>query len=166
MCPLLLHDFKTSKKYFNFEFYHLMTRGDLGNIPVVMFIRWKHLLVFFYLPDICEEGASELEELGSHTVIAKDADSKRQLTEPLKTFIYVPEPAGRERSREGEGGRRRAKCSAPKAAFEVQPSHLISVTQDGGDCERVTASAARPPPPLTLWVCVGSVLKFKSEVES
>lgn len=81
-----------------------MTRGDLGNIPVVMFISWKHLLVFFYLPDICEEGASELEKLGSRTVIAKDADSKRQLTEPLKTFIYVPEPAGRERSREGEGG--------------------------------------------------------------
>lgn len=63
----------------------------------------------------------------------------------------MPEPAGRERSWRG---RRRAKCSAPKAAFEVQPSHLISVTQERGDCERVTASAARPPPPLRVSVCV------------
>ena len=71
---------------------------------MVMFISWKHLLVLFYLTDICEEGASGPKELGGNTVIATDADSKRQLTEPLKSFIYVPEPAGRERSREGEGG--------------------------------------------------------------
>lgn len=45
-----------------------------------------------------------LEELGVNTVIVKDADSKRQLTEPLRNFIYVPEPAGRERSQEGDGG--------------------------------------------------------------
>lgn len=69
-----------------------------------MFPKWRHLLFLFYLTDICGEGASVLKELGGKTVIAEDADSKRQLTEPLKTFIYVPEPAGRERSGEGEGG--------------------------------------------------------------
>lgn len=41
---------------------------------------------------------------GSETVIAKDVDSKRQLTEPLKSFIYAPEPAGRERGRGRKGG--------------------------------------------------------------
>lgn len=54
-----------------------------------------------YPADICEEGGSELLELkvlGGDAVIAKDVDSKRQLTEPLKSFIYAPEP---ERGREG-----------------------------------------------------------------
>ncbi len=46
----------------------------------------------------------ELKVLGGVTVIAKDVDSKRQLTEPLKSFIYAPEPAGRERGRGREGG--------------------------------------------------------------
>jgi hypothetical protein len=32
--------------------------------------------------------------LTGDTVIAKDADSKRQLTVPLKSFIYAPEQAG------------------------------------------------------------------------
>lgn len=53
------------------------------------------------------EGGSvllELKVLGGDTVIAKDVDSKRQLTEPLKSFIYAPEPAGRERGRGREGG--------------------------------------------------------------
>lgn len=46
----------------------------------------------------------ELKVLGGDTVIAKDVDSKRQLTEPLKSFIYAPEPAGRGRGRGREGG--------------------------------------------------------------
>lgn len=46
----------------------------------------------------------ELKVLGGDTVIAKDADSKMQLTEPLKSFIYAPEPAVRERGRRREGG--------------------------------------------------------------
>lgn len=61
----------------------------------------------FYLADICKEGGSELPELkvlGGDTVIAKDVDSKRQLTEPLKSFIYAPEPAGKEGGRGREGG--------------------------------------------------------------
>lgn len=40
----------------------------------------------YYLTDICKEGGSvilELKVLGSDTVIAKDADSKMQLTDPL-----------------------------------------------------------------------------------
>lgn len=45
---------------------------------------------------------SGLKALGGNTVIAKDVDSKRQLTEPLKSFIYVLEPAGRGRGRETE----------------------------------------------------------------
>lgn len=61
----------------------------------------------------------ELRVLGSDTVIAKDVDSKRQLTEPLKSFIYAPEPAGRKREgREGEGERGRAECTSPKAALK------------------------------------------------
>ncbi len=67
----------------------------------------KHLLLLFYLADICKEGGSELLELkvlGGVTIITKDVDSKRQLTEPLKSFIYAPEPAGRERGRGREGG--------------------------------------------------------------
>lgn len=47
---------------------------------------------------------SELKALGGDTVIAKDADSEMQLTEPLKSFIYAPEPAGREKGRGREGG--------------------------------------------------------------
>ena len=54
--------------------------------------------------------------LGGDTVIAKDVDSKRQLTEPLKSFIYAPEPAGRERERKRERGR--AECTAPNAALK------------------------------------------------
>lgn len=42
---------------------------------------------------------SELRVLGGDAVIAKDVDSKRQLTEPLKSFIYAPEPAGRRRGK-------------------------------------------------------------------
>lgn len=44
----------------------------------------------------------ELKVFGGDTVIAKDVDSKRQLTEPLKSFIYAPQPAGRKRGRERE----------------------------------------------------------------
>lgn len=68
--------------------------------------------------------------LGGDTVIAKDVDSKRQLTEPLKSFIYAPEPAGGERKEEGE---REGRVHNSKSSFEVQPSHLISVLQDQGD---------------------------------
>lgn len=57
----------------------------------------------------------ELKVLGGDTVIAKDVDSKRQLTEPLKSFIYAPEPAGKERGRGREG---RAECTTPKAALK------------------------------------------------
>lgn len=108
MCPLRLHVFSSilqiqglrgcSPKRFSFCVFPL--NGDL----MLTLIGWKHLLFLFYPSDICEEGDSALREFGGNTVIAKDADSKRQLTEPLKTFIYVPEPAGRERRREGEGG--------------------------------------------------------------
>lgn len=56
----------------------------------------------------------ELKVLGGDTIIAKDVDSKRQLTEPLKSFIYALEPAGRERQRE----RGRAECTTPKAALK------------------------------------------------
>lgn len=72
----------------------------------------------------------ELRVLGGVTVIAKDVDSKRQLTEPLKSFIYAPEPAGRERGEEGE---REGRVHNSKSSFEVQPSHLISVIRDHGD---------------------------------
>lgn len=49
---------------------------------------------------------SELRVLGGDAVIAKDVDSKRQLTEPLKSFIYAPEPAGRRRGkRQSERGK-------------------------------------------------------------
>lgn len=94
----------------------------------------KPKISLFYLADICKEGGSELSELkvlGGDTVIAKDVDSKRQLTEPLKSFIYAPEPAGGERERKRERGR--AECTTSKSSFEVQPSHLISVIQDHGD---------------------------------
>lgn len=74
----------------------------------------------------------ELKVLGGDTVIAKDVDSKRQLTEPLKSFIYAPQPAGRKRGRERE---REGRVHNSKSSFEVQPSHLISVTRDHGDCE-------------------------------
>lgn len=70
----------------------------------------------FYL-DICKEGGSELLELkvlGGDTVIAKDVDSKRQLTEPLKSFIYAPEPAVREREEEGE---REARVQSSKSSL-------------------------------------------------
>lgn len=56
----------------------------------------------------------KLQAFGGNTVIAKDVDSKRQLTEPLNGFIYAPEPTGRERKRERE----RAECTAPKAALK------------------------------------------------
>lgn len=65
------------------------------------------LLSILSIADICREGGSkllELQVLGSDTVIAKDVDSKTQLTEPLKSFIYAPEPAGRGRGRGREGG--------------------------------------------------------------
>ena len=41
---------------------------------------------------VCSE-LSELKVLTGDTVIAKDVDSKRQLTVPLKSFIYAPERA-------------------------------------------------------------------------
>lgn len=75
----------------------------------------------------------ELKVLGGDTVIAKDVDSKRQLTEPLKSFIYAPEPAGRERGsareREREGVRGRAEHATPKAA--LKSSRLTSSLSPG-----------------------------------
>lgn len=88
---------------------------------------------------------SELRVLGGDAVIAKDVDSKRQLTEPLKSFIYAPEPAGRRRGKRQSEGEGRQECTTSKKkkpyCFEVQPSHLISVAGDRGDCERLTAEA-------------------------
>lgn len=46
----------------------------------------KHYFCLNYQADICKEGGSailELALLGRDTVIAKDADSQMQLTEPL-----------------------------------------------------------------------------------
>ena len=101
----------------------------------------------------------ELSVLGGDTVIAKDVDSKRQLTEPLKSFIYAPEPAGRERGREGRG---RAKCTAPCAAlkFSRRTSSLSSAT---AAIDRLLQQS------LTrglLLLKARSVVKFKSEVGS
>lgn len=79
---------------------HLYTKSKK-----VIFKSRKRLRLLFYLADICKEGGSVLsglKALGGNTVIAKDVDSKRQLTEPLKSFIYVLEPAGRGRGRETE----------------------------------------------------------------
>lgn len=95
-----------------------------------IFINWKHLLLLLYLADICKEGGFvilELKVLGGDTVIAKDVDSKRQLTEPLKSFIYAPQPAGRKRGRERERGR--AECTTPKAA--LKSSRLTSSLSPG-----------------------------------
>lgn len=85
---------------------------------------------------MCEEGGSvisELRVLGGDAVIAKDVDSKRQLTEPLKSFIYAPEPAGRRRGKRQSEREARQECTTSRKkkkepyCFEVQPSHLISV---------------------------------------
>lgn len=57
---------------------------------------------------------SELRVLGGDAVIAKDVDSKRQLAEPLKSFIYAPEPAGRRRGKRQSEREGKQECTTSK----------------------------------------------------
>lgn len=109
------------------------------------------------------EGGSvllELKVLGSDTVIAKDVDSKRQLTEPLKSFIYAPEPAGRKRG-EREGGR--AECTSPKAALK---SSRLTSSLSPRTTVIVSEWLLRQSLIHSLLLHKNVGMKFKSEVES
>lgn len=90
---------------------------------------YLHQSCLFCLADICNDVPFKPNVFGCDTVIAKDVDSRRQLTEPLKGFIYAMEPTGR-----GRGGEEReGKVHSSRRSFEVRPSHLISVIQVHGN---------------------------------
>lgn len=74
---------------------------------------------------------SELRVLGGDAVIAKDVDSKRQLTEPLESFIYAPEPAGRRRGKRQSEREGRQECTTSKKQ-KKNPTAL--------KCSRLTSS--------------------------
>ena len=85
--------------------------------------------------------------LASEAVIAKDVDSKRQLTEPLKSFIYVPEPEGRN----GERERSRAESRALRLALKSSrlTSSLSSWTRAIDGLTLHSLSQAHPLPAST-----------------
>lgn len=110
--------------------------------------------------------------LGGDTVIAKDADSKMQLTEPLWSFIYAPEPAGRERERERKTEKWRAESRAIKTA--LKSSRLTSsLSSRSTGIDRVPHSLTlththvhthiRPPCSIKTWA---AGVKSKTEALS
>lgn len=77
---------------------------------------------------------SELRVLGGDAVIAKDVDSKRQLTEPLKSFIYAPEPAGRRRGKRQSEREGRQECTTSKKNKKTKKNPTAL------KCSRLTSS--------------------------